>query len=86
MGLMILFLVALRRGDSLALNGRELFETRVHVIGWGLVMLTGVLSSSLAAILPAELSPLSGHFYWTLMVSLPLLGLWVSRKRMVLVD
>jgi hypothetical protein len=84
--LMILFLVALQRWDSLALNGREQFETRVHVIGWGLVMLTGVLSSSLAAILPAELSPLSGHFYWTLMVSIPSLGLWVGRKRRALRD
>ncbi len=84
--LMVLFLVALQRSDSLALNGREMFETRVYAIGWGLGMLTGILSITLAAILPAELTPLSGHFYWTLIVSIPLLGLWVSRKRMVLGD
>ena len=84
--LMILFMGALASGDSLALNGRELFETRAHVIGWGLMTLTGVLSGSLAAILPAELSALSGHFYWTLMVSMPLFGLWVGRKRRALRD
>ncbi len=84
--LMVLFLVALQHKDSLALNSRELFETRVYAIGWGLGMLTGMLSGTLAAILPAELSQLSGHFYWTLMVSIPLLGWWVSRKRMVLGD
>jgi hypothetical protein len=84
--LMILFMGALASGDSLALNGRELFETRVHVIGWGLAMFTGVLSGSLAAILPAELSSLSGHFYWTLMVSMPLFRLWVGRKRRALRD
>ena len=83
---MVLFLVALRRWDSLALNKRELFETRVYAIGWGLGMLTGMLSVTLAAVLPAELSPLSGHFYWSLMVSIPLLGLWVGRKRRVLRD
>jgi len=79
--LMVLFLVALQRRDSLALNHRERFETRIHAIGWGLVMATGMLSATLAATLPTELSPLSGHVYWTLMVSIPLLGLWVGKKR-----
>ncbi|MCZ6759870.1 MAG: TMEM175 family protein [Gemmatimonadetes bacterium] len=84
--LMVLFLVALQHGGALALNARELFETRVYAIGWGLGMLTGIGSGTLAALLPAELSALSGHFYWTLMVSIPLLGLWVSRKRRALLD
>jgi hypothetical protein len=79
--LMVLFLIALQRWDSLALNSHERFATRVYAIGWGLGMLTGMLSVTLAATLPAELSPLSGHFYWTLLVSIPILGLWAGRKR-----
>ena len=81
--LVILFLAAYRRRQSLGLNALEVLDTRADAIGWGVVTATGIVSTILAAALPDELSPLSGFVYWTLIVSMPLFGVWVRKRRRV---
>jgi hypothetical protein len=79
-GLMVvLYLIALKRRDSLLLNSGEIFQTRGDMIGWALVMLTGLTSTALALTLPDDLSPLSGFVYWTLWVTMPLFGMWFTK-------
>lgn len=76
-----LYLVALRRADTLCLNRREMARTRGDAIGWSLVLFTGVVSTLAAILLPGELKPLSGFVYWSLVVTLPLFGLWFNRQQ-----
>ena len=79
-----LFLRGLSQADPLALNAREQLETRADIIGWSLVAGTGLASMLCALLLPPELSPAAGFAYWSLVATMPLLGVWLKRQRRAL--
>ena len=78
-----LFGTALRLRRSLALNELELVDTRADVVGWGIVSLTGLLSTVLAFTLPGDLGAAAGFVYWSLLISLPLFNRWMRKWRRV---
>ena len=84
--IVILYLIALRRRVSLAMNQREIRATHEAVLGWGLVTLTGLIQTLLAMTLPADLKPDSGYVLWSLIVTIPLSRLWVDRQHKARVD
>jgi hypothetical protein len=81
-GLLVgLYLIALRRADTLCLSRREKIFTQGDAIGWGLVCLTGIISTLVAGLLSDELSPLAGFVYWSLIVTMPAFGMWFKRQQ-----
>ena len=76
----VLYVIALIRRETLALDRREVFQTQAAVIGWSLVTLTGLVSLILAATLPAELSPNSAYAYWSLIITMPAYS-WYARHQ-----
>ena len=79
--MVVLYLIAFKRRDSLILSQREIFKTRASIIAWGLVALTGLISTILALTLPEDLSGMSGFIYWSLVVTVPLFSFWVRRAK-----
>jgi hypothetical protein len=75
---------ALRLTIPLALNARERLQTLGDLLGWGIVTLTGLVSTLLAATLPADLGPAAGFVYCSPALTLPLLGRWMRGKRRAL--
>ena len=81
-GLLVgLYLIALRRADNLCLNHREIAQTRGDAIGWGLVLITGLVSTLLALLLPDEFKPLAGFVYWSVIVTMPAFGIWFRKQQ-----
>ena len=84
--IVVLNLIALRRRVSLAMNQREILVTRGTVLGWGLVTLTGLISTFLAMALPEDSKPLSGYVYWSLIVTFPLSRFWFEGRQQARLD
>ena len=84
--IVVLNLIALRRRVSLAMSQREILVTRGTVLGWGLVTLTGLISTFLAMVLPEDSKPLSGYVYWSLIVTFPLSRFWFEGQQQARLD
>ena len=84
--IVVLNLIALQRRVSLAMNQHEIKVTRGTALAWGLVTLTGLISTFLAMVLPEDSKPLSGYVYWSLIVTFPLFRFWFGGRQNVRVD
>jgi uncharacterized membrane protein len=67
--------------DRLQLNARERYFARSEATTWGVLTVTGIVSTLMALLLPPELGPMAGFVYWSLIVSMPLQGYLAERGR-----
>jgi transmembrane protein TMEM174 (potassium channel) len=78
--LVVLHGIALRRWRMLALSPLEILQTRGEIIGWSIAMITGLVSTLMAVILPVDKAPLAGFVYWTLAITMPSFGFWFEKR------
>jgi uncharacterized membrane protein len=81
-GMLVLhFVRAYLLREQLALNAREIVETRGDIASWSVVSLTGFVSMSLAIVLPDMLKPSAAYTYYSLTLTMPCVGFWLARQR-----
>lgn len=81
LSLVLLYLHALRRRETLQLSEREAHEVRAEAGIWGILVAAGTLSTLLALIAPATLLGLPGMAYMLLPVVTPLYAHRMNRRR-----
>ncbi len=80
----VLAMLYLRVGacrERLRLNSRERYFARTQALAWGILTMTGIVSTLGALFLPPRFAPFAGFFYWSLMFTMPLQAHLAHRKR-----
>ena len=82
----LLYLRARSAGDKLKLNKLEILKTNLEITSYFTVSLTGLVSALFAWLMPSNVNLLAGFFYATLPVTMPLIGVYYSKKKKELAD
>ncbi len=79
--LVALYLRVSKRRDQLLLDEWERYHARSEARTWGILVATGLASTVLALLLPADLGPVSGFVYWSLIITMPIQAHFIDRGR-----
>lgn len=79
--LVALYLRADSCRERLLLDDRERYFARSEALTWGILAVTGIVSTFLALLLPPRLGPAAGFVYWSLIVSMPIQAHFAGRGR-----
>ena len=77
-----LYQLASARSAELGLDALERFDTQTDAISHGISIAIGLFATSLALLLPADSSPLSGYSYFMIAIERPLYRRYRARRRL----
>lgn len=84
--ILLLYTHAYSMQEKLRLNELEIFDTKVHILGWCVLSGTGAVSCTVALTVPVNLAPLAGWMYAWLGIGMPLLAWQAGKQRQALVN
>ena len=84
--ILMLYAHAYRSRHSLRLDELEIFDTKGHIVAWGVLSATGVVACLVALLASEDWAPLSGWIYMWLGVAMPWLSWRHATSRQPLAD